>query len=414
MSKLSTDWAEKVAATKINAYIGLLLGTVAPAITLAQVGDLVQPLPQTTFDALRDEFRSEFYTEHSISFESPVFTSEPENNKVGLSVFLPTDRFGPVPVVILLHYWGASDDRLERQIAVRLAESGVASVLVPLPYHLSRTPSGKVSGEMAVVPDLGRLRATTTQAVLDVRRAIDWIETREEFRHDQIGLGGTSLGALVGALAFAVEPRIAASLYLLGGADMAHILWHSSRVVSQREELRKQGLTENRVREGLAEIEPLNYLRPDDRRPSFVIAAKFDTVVPPADAEKLIAALGNCQSLWLDTGHYGGALVQARLVRTVASYFSSTFRGAAFRAPTSLFAPTLRWGATLTGEEGLQVGAGIDVWRLKSDGETFATILLTPSGGQAFVGQTLSKNLALGFVVLPKRTTFGAFWSVVL
>lgn len=392
----------------------LLLGALAPAITLAQITDLTQPPEVIEFAPLREVRRSEFFTEHSVTFQSPIITEHPENNSVRLSVFLPTDRLGPVPVVVLLHYWGARDDRLERTVAMRLAELGIGSVLMPLPYHLDRTPKGWVSGELAIVPDVQKLRTTTIQGVLDLRRTVDWIVTQPDFIHEQIGLGGTSLGAIVGALAFAIEPRFAASTYLLGGADIAHILWHSARVVTQRDELRKQGITESKLREQLALVEPLNYLKQDDTRPTFVIAAKYDTVIPPSDAEKLISALGNCQTLWLDTGHYGGALVQARLVRTVAGFFASTFKGSGFRAPRSLFAPTLRWGATLSDREGLQVGAGIDIWRLQSSGETFGSLFITPGGFQGFIGQSTSKNLALGIIVLPKRTTLGALWSVVL
>ena len=48
------------------------------------------------------------------------------------------------------------------------------------------------------------------------------------------------------------------------------------------------------------------------------------------------------------------------------------------------------------------------------DEETFATVMLTPGGVQGFIGHTLSRNLALGVTVLPKRTTWGVMWSVVL
>ncbi len=358
--------------------------------------------------------RSEFSTEYSVSFPSAAVSGIAPNDTVRPRIIVPTGTFGPVPVVVLLHYWGASDVSLERNIAKRLAQAGVASVIVPLPYHLDRTPQGMVSGQLAVEPDMHKLQATMRQSLLDVRRAVDWIESRSEFDKTKIGIAGTSLGALVSALAFAVEPRFAASCYLLGGADIAHILWHSSRVVSQREELRRQGYTEGKVRQELAGIEPLNYLDKADTRPSYVIAAKFDTVVPPADAEKLIGALGNVQSTWLDTGHYGGALVQNKLVRAVAGFFSQTFRGPGFAAPNSLYAPTIRWGINLNDETGLQVMAGIDVWRLRANGETFAAVMITPRGGAGFIGHTISKNLAIGVTVLRKRTTIGALWSIVL
>ena len=382
--------------------------------TLAQDVDVTQPPPGIAFEQWREVGRSEFYTDYSVSFPSSVVTPFEENNTVRLRIVLPTDTFGAVPVVVLLHYWGASDVGLERSLARRLAEAGVASVIVPLPYHLDRTPPNRFSGELAVEPDAAKLTATMIQSVADVRRTVDWIESRSEFRRDQIGIAGTSLGALVSALAFAVEPRFAASCYLLGGADVAHILWHSSRVVTQREELRRKGYTEDKLRRELAPIEPLNFLKKDDMRPSFVIAAKFDTVLPPADAEKLVAALGNAQVTWLDTGHYGGALVQARLIRTVSRFFAQTFRGPGFSAPDSLYAPTIRWGIEFNEENGMQVMAGLDVWRLRADGETFAAVMLTPRGGQGFIGHTVSKNLAIGVSVLRKKTTWGVLWSIVL
>ncbi len=383
-------------------------------LTLAQDSVIAQPPPRIAFELWREVGRSEFFTEHAVEFPSSVTSGYPENDEVRLRVVMPTDTFGPVPVVVLLHYWGATDVSLERTLARRLAENGIASVIMPLPYHLDRTPAGTLSGQMAVAPDVTKLTATMRQSVYDVRRTVDWIESRPEFRRDQIGISGTSLGALVSSLAFAVEPRFAASCFLLGGVDIAHILWHSSGVVAQRDELRRQGYTEDRLRTELAPIEPQNYIEKGDMRPSFVIAARFDTVVPSDDAQKLIGALGNAQVTWLDTGHYGGALVQSKLVTTVSRFFTQTFRGPGFNAPGSLYAPTVRWGLGVNDETGLQVMAGIDVWRLKANGETFATLMVTPKGAQGFFGQTVSKNFAIGISFTRKRTTPGLLWSIVL
>ncbi|HXH61318.1 MAG TPA: CocE/NonD family hydrolase, partial [Fimbriimonadaceae bacterium] len=269
------------AAAITKAFIGFVLWAGPACITLAQQADVTQPPPKITFQPWRETDRTEFYRTYEVAFPSAVTTGYPENDRVPLKVFLPTETFGRVPVVILLHYWGATDDRIEQDMAVHLAKQGVASVLMPLPFHLDRTPKGHASGEMAVVPDIGKLRANTLQAVLDVRRTVDWIVSRPEFDASRIGLAGTSLGAMVSALAYAVEPRFSVTCFLLGGVDVAHILWHSSRVVSQREDLRKQGYTEDRVRSELKSVEPLTYLKPDDRRPSLVISAKFDTVIPP-------------------------------------------------------------------------------------------------------------------------------------
>ena len=383
-------------------------------LTLAQTASILQAPPPIQFEAWRETERREFYRRYELSFPSPYHTPYPRNDIVKLTITMPTDTAGPVPVVVLLHYWGASRTSVEDALSRNLAERGVASVLMPLPYHLSRTPPNTLSGELAVQADPEVLRKTMTQSVQDVRRTIDWIATRSEFDSTKIGVNGTSLGAMVAALAFAVDSRIAASCYVLGGADLAHILWNSSRVVSQREGLRKLGYTEAKMREELKDIEPLNYLDPSDMRPSFVIAARYDTVIPPVDSEKLIAALGNSQELWLNTGHYGGVLVGPKISRTVARYFQTTFSGQKFEAPTVFYSPTLRFGLHADDESGVQVIAGLDVWRLRAAGKTFASLLVTPRGVLGYIGHTVSRELSIGITITRKRTTWGVLWSVVL
>ena len=165
-----------------------------------------------------------------------------------------------MPVVVVLHYWGASDQKAEVSLANDLLRRGIAAVLMPLPYHLSRTPAGYRSGQLAIQADPKVLVATMSQAVLDVRRTVDWIETRPEFDSRHIGIVGTSLGSLVAANSYGVESRFGPAAFVVGGADFAHIIWNSSRVVTQREDLRRRGYTEERMRDELKPIEPLEFL----------------------------------------------------------------------------------------------------------------------------------------------------------
>ena len=168
------------------------------------------------------------------------------------------------------------------------------------------------------------------------------------------------------------------------------------------------------MREELKEVEPLNYLDPSASRPSFVIAARYDTVIPPADSEKLIAALGNSQELWLNTGHYGGVLVGPKISRTVARFFQATLNGQEFEAPTVFYSPTIRFGLHTNDETGVQVIAGLDVWRLRAAGKTFASVLVTPKGVLGYIGHTVSRELSIGITITRRRTTWGVMWSVVL
>jgi len=381
-------------------------------VTLAQPGAITQAPAQIPFEPWRETTSSEFVVRYEISFPSAVTSPYAINNTVTSKVYLPTERVGPVPCVILLHFWGATDSNVEIAMAEQLARRGIASVIMPLPYHLSRTPEGTRSGELTIVPDANKLRETMIQSVRDVRRTVDWIQSKSEFRSDAIGITGTSLGAIVTSMVFAVEPRIRTASFMLGGVDLAHILWNSSRVVALREVLRREGYTEDRLRRELAEIEPLNYLKPDDRK-SYVIKAKFDTVIPPASADRLINALGTPEVLQIDTGHYGGALVQSRLIRSVVRFFDANFAGSSFSAPEKFYSPTIRFGLTFNPDRGLQVAAGMDVWRLSKQSEAFASVLVTPRGLEGFLGIQVSRGISLGLSVNPRKTTIGGFWSIV-
>ncbi len=316
-------------------------------------------------------------------------------------------------MVVLLHYLGANNQKAETSLANDLARLGMGSVLVALPYHLGRTPPGYRSGELAIQPDPDALVESMTQAVLDVRRAVDWIASRPEFDSTKIGLAGTSLGSIISTLVYAIEPRISASAFVLGGIDLAHILWHSSRVVKQRDRLRRLGFTESKLREAIAEVEPSRYLNPADSRPTFLVTAKFDTVVPPTDAQKLAESLANEKILRLNTGHYGGVFIQQRVQRLVARFFEETFAGKPFEPPKSVYAPTVRLGGISSTDSLVQLGVGFDLWRSSND-RFVSTLFATPRGPQLFFGGRVDQSISVGLFAGPRKVSLGVVWSRVL
>lgn len=382
------------------------------ALARAQDPSLSEPLPIVTFETWKLVNEGDEGREFELAFPSPVASPYAVNNVVPLRVFVPVGE-GPKPVVLILHYWGASDLRAEVAMAGDLRRDGIASVLVALPYHLGRTPKGYRSGEMAIQPDPAIMVATLRQAVLDIRRAVDWIETRTEFNSKKIGLAGTSLGAVVSATVYGVEPRIGPATFVVGGVDIAHILWNSSRVVSARERLRRLGYTETKLREALVSVEPMSFLPRKNQTPTFVVGAKFDSVIPVSDTEKLIERLPNASTLWLDTGHYGGIFVQRRVQRTVSKFFRETFDGKAFVAPKSIYAPTVRLGASADTGRGFQLAVGFDLWRSDND-KYFASVFLSPRELSLFGGFKIDRGLSAGAFLGLRRQGVGLFWSVIL
>lgn len=395
--------------------IGLAAFLVQPA--RAQAGsppDLRSPLPSISFENWRETGSTDTSDEYGVAFPSAYTSPYPANNTVDLRIFVPKERRGPVPVVVILHYWGARDLKVERALADQLTGRGIAAVIVPLPYHLTRTPPGYRSGELAIRPNPDDLRATMTQAAMDVKRTVDFLITRPEFDSSKIGVAGTSLGALVSALSYGVESRFSRAAFVLGGADLAQIMWTSSRVVEARDSLRRQGYTVERLRAELAPVEPLTYLGSRRNDSAFIIGGRFDTVIPRASTQALIEAFQSPQVLWLDTGHYGGIFVQSRILKEVANYFQEEFQGKAYAAPRRIYVPTLRIGVQASTSSGFDIGVGIDLWKSNRKGDFCATGLLTPRGPQIFVGGRISNGLSLGVVGAAGKVGVGLFWSRIL
>jgi dienelactone hydrolase len=351
----------------------------------------------------------QFIIEYPSAFVSPF----PTNNRVRAWWMVPdgVERF---PVVVLLHSWGVQQPVLEMEVAHELLRNKIGVLMLTLPYHMSRTPSGRRSGEVMVSGDSARLRDSMTQAVWDVRRAIDWLQRDPSVDSSKIGLMGISLGAIVSATTLGNEPRIHSAVLVLGGADLAHILWNSALTIQARISFRRQGYSLNRLREELQPIEPLNHLTPELGSKTFVIGARHDIIVPWEDTQKLIRALGEPQVLWLDTGHFGGALVQRSLFRVIRRYFVSRFESGTAETPDNLIAPTLRIGLIYNEERDTRLALGTDFWRSNSRGTVFVSGILTPKGGSLFAGVSLRWGFSLGIEFTPKRAKPSVFWHFVL
>ncbi len=394
--------------------LAILLGTVCRVGFAQEIIDLRQNLPKITFDALKNIGDTDLATEYSLSFPSAYISDSSVNNVVPLRILIPKAAKANIPVVVILHYWGARDIKVERSMADQLARRGIASIIVTLPYHLARAPVGTRSGQLAIQPDPEKLKATMNQAAWDVRRTVDFIESRPELDSTRIGIFGTSLGALVSSLAYGVDSRFSRAAFVLGGADLTEIVWSSSILVGARDSLRSKGYTVERLRAELTSVEPLTYLESRRQSSAFVIGGKFDTVIPPSSTKALIAAFDDPKTLWLETGHYGGIFVQSRILKECANYFAAEFAGLSYTAPKRIFSPTLRVGIQATWPQGFDIGVGIDFWKSNQRGDVIGTGMLTPRGPQIFLGTRISTGLAIGVSGWSNRIQIGILWSRVL
>lgn len=393
-------------------WFGWLLWLSLIALCFGQ--DLRAPLDPVFPARLLTGVRADGYIEYRVEFPSAYSSRYPANNIVHAWWLVPAERTGRAPTVVLLHSLGIRRPELEMGLARELARHGIAVFLMTLPYHMQRTPPGYGSGDLILTGDVALLREAGVQATWDVRRAVDWLQRQPETDPDRIALVGISLGAILGATALASEPRLHSAVLILGGADLAHVLWDSILAIRARARLRREGYTLERLRAELAPIEPLNLLTPEHGEKTFVIGARFDIVVPTADTEKLIRALGNPKALWLNTGHFGGGLVQRPLFRLVRQHLQARFEGRTLEGNPSVLAPTVRIGAIYSAGRDFRLALGTDLWRSDAQGTLFVAGVLTPRGGSLFAGVRGRLGFSFGAEITPKRTYGAVFWHFVL
>jgi pimeloyl-ACP methyl ester carboxylesterase len=116
-----------------------------------------------------------------------------------LTVVAPINK-GHHPTVLWLHREGAEVKRaLFVQEAEALAASGIASLLVELPFKQPYVARANNNGG-----DADAIRA----AVIDARRAMDWAATRPEFNVEKLAVVGHRYGAWAAALLAGVDKRV--------------------------------------------------------------------------------------------------------------------------------------------------------------------------------------------------------------
>ncbi|GIV16607.1 MAG: hypothetical protein KatS3mg022_2042 [Armatimonadota bacterium] len=334
-------------------------------------------------------------------------TDYPQNGTVYAEVFIPHGN-QKMPAVIILHSWGVQKPDIELSLARTLARRGFVTAVMTLPYHIQRTPSGYLSGELMIVPDARQMRDTMRQAALDTMRLIDWLQSQPQVAPDKVGIVGISLGAIVSALVLGVEKRVQAGVLILGGANLAHILWRSPLTMNVRSELRSKGFTYESLREEMTSVEPLTFLHAQYGNRVLMVNGRFDLVIPREDALALRHALGDGPILWLNTGHYGPALVRGALFRVVERFLVSQLQGGAetFILPETLHEPTLRIGLLYSGAWGARVSAAVDVWRWEREGKAGVALQASPRNVSVLVGFRPLSPLHVG-IEFSSRTPSG-------
>jgi dienelactone hydrolase len=146
--------------------------------------------------------------------------------------------------------------------------------------------------------------------VLDVRRIIDWAQTRPEIDWDRIAIIGFSHGALLASIATVAEPRIKASIFVMGGANPHELIagcqlerTDSVRTVVQQ---RFGWNLEEYQQELEAIFAPLNVARYAglvDPKHILIIDSYHDTCIPRTSRDALWETMGRPERFSYEYDH---------------------------------------------------------------------------------------------------------------
>ncbi len=241
----------------------------------------------------------------TLTFPSRVHSLFKANNTVWAHYALPQGT-GPFPAILVLPVMAAPNTWIEKQFIRRFNQKGFATLLLETPYQFHRRPSPSVySGEVFLARNPKILAQNFRQAVSDSCQALSWLQNRPEIDPARIGIFGISLGSLVGSAVYSASSIPKYGVFLLGGADLPNLLFHSRMTAPF---VKKMGISENELQKAWAGMDVLNYRRENKNKPALLINASWDRIIPRKNALKLKEAFPDSRQMWVPFGHYSAMI----------------------------------------------------------------------------------------------------------
>jgi len=259
----------------------------------------------------------------TLKFPSAVAEGPEENRTVTCIVWMPKDEVRtPRPGVVMLHYLKGTFKPME-MAGLEFARQGFVSMLIYLPHYGPRASADKAKRTFMISDNIDGTVANFRQAVLDIRRAGDWLRSWKGVDPTRVGLFGVSMGSMVGALVAGADTRFTRSVFVVGGGDLPSIVLHESRETREmRQRLLDGGWTAEKLATALAPIEPIGVAGRIDPSNVLFINATADQVVPKECTEKLCAAMGGPRVRWIKADHYTIALALMDILKEAAEHLA--------------------------------------------------------------------------------------------
>lgn len=256
-----------------------------------------------------------------VRFPSPLQTGDQVNDRVAMEWYMAKDaNKNPVraPAAVIVHESG-SGMTVGRIIAAALGRKGIHAFMIQLPHYGNRRgPNGKPTGD--------KLVSALRQGILDVRRGRDAVASIPWVENDRISLQGTSLGGFVASTTAGVEPCFHRVILLLSGGDLYSVMTNGKKdAAKMKEELQKNGITLEQMRENLRTIEPLRLAHRLNPGKTWLYSGEYDDVVPLENAKMLAKKipLEESHHIIMQADHYSGAVMLPTIVQQMAEQMTA-------------------------------------------------------------------------------------------
>ena len=220
-----------------------------------------------------------------LTFPSAIRTPHPENDRVIARLFEARTRRGERSrrAVLVLPQWNA-DEQGHVGLCRGLARLGITALRLSLPYHDRRRPADLERADYIVSANVGRTLQVNRQAVLDARRAIDWLAANG---YDRIGILGTSLGSCLSLLTMAHDERIRVGAFNHVSPFFADVVWRGLSTTHVRAGFDGQ-VTLDELRDYWMPISPWPFIDRLRGRDTLLIYALYDLTFPPDLSRKIV------------------------------------------------------------------------------------------------------------------------------
>ena len=219
------------------------------------------------------------------------------------------------PTLVILPGWLSGGYYIYRRIAVCFIEQGFDCLVLALPYHMERTPSGSFSGECLFTPDLTKSLQGLQQSLLECLQAITWLQIQGI---ESIGTLGISLGGLINGLITTREPGLKYSMLWVPAACLEKPMRHSTLCQPMKERIFAAGVNLRELQFISQLAEPAAYLPAIDRERILFVEGMYDQIIKPIWIERWWKEWGEPHILRVPHSHISGLIDRSLTEKLVA------------------------------------------------------------------------------------------------